>query len=996
MEIMENGEKLNRDDDDEENEERIHVSVRVRPLNDKEILNNDVSDWECINDDTIVYNNVINLLASEKSMYPTAHTFDRVFDSHCSTREVYEHGAKDVAISAIRGINSTVFVYGQTSTGKTYTMTGITKYAIEDVYEYIEKQSKRDFILKFSAMEIYNESVRDMLSSDRTPLKLVDDPERGTVVEQLTEEILSDRNHAAELLSICRAERRIEETSFEETRSRSSHLIIRLTIESSSRECIGRNKTSTLAAVVNFVDLAGNERETRHLSSRTRLERGSHINRCLMTLETVIRKLSKGPNGRIPYGDSKLTRILKASLGGNSRTAIICTMSPARSHVEQSRNTLAFASRAKEVTTKARVNVVISDKALMRHLQEELARLELRNSGSDFGPTNYYQILREKDAQIEKLEKEIKDLILQRDIAQSQVKEFIHILGDDASSMTMTQVGSVHYPHLRVQKSPDFETRKQETSPLVDPSLDVDNTTFSDTHSISSWEDHVKVPFFEDNFENGYTSRRILLSSSSSSISDSYHVWVEIEKQGGQTSEDLCREVHCIETSESNNREATDSNYSPFEDNTNFPVVKLHVDDEDKQDIESSSSPPLVKDQESYPIDDNEVRRDIPSNKGRGLASPIFKKDDDFSTSQYLDIAVLENPSSTYHLDKDSFGLKSLNLMKSNSCRARITSSSSSPWFKMSEYGERWDNSPRGLIQSGILWKTSANAAIGSQKASEDFGGKSRNLKTDENMENSPENAHGNEIDTSEKKFSTCEDGSKITNEMCEKSELSTEQEIIIKTENEIAQKDNVGPKKNVEDVGLYPIEYERKGLTSWPVEFRRKQREIIELWHACNVSLVHRTYFFLLFQGDPSDAIYLEVEMRRMKFLRDKFSRGDKTIVDGRTLTLSSSAKALRQERRMLSEQMSKKFTDRERESFFVEWGIGLNTKLRRLQLAHRMWSKTDDINHITDSAFLVAKLVGLIEPGQAPNKEMFGLNFTPRCSTGICSFKRSLVSLL
>lgn len=77
--------------------------------------------------------------------------------------------------------------------------------------------------------------------------------------------------------------------------------------------------------------------------------------------------------------------------------------------------------------------------------------------------------------------------------------------------------------------------------------------------------------------------------------------------------------------------------------------------------------------------------------------------------------------------------------------------------------------------------------------------------------------------------------------------------------------------------------------ITSWPVEFRRLRREMIELWHACNISLVHRSYFFLLFQGDPSDAIYLEVEIRRTKVLKDKFSRGDKIVVDGRRLTLSS-----------------------------------------------------------------------------------------------------------
>lgn len=101
--------------------------------------------------------------------------------------------------------------------------------------------------------------------------------------------------------------------------------------------------------------------------------------------------------------------------------------------------------------------------------------------------------------------------------------------------------------------------------------------------------------------------------------------------------------------------------------------------------------------------------------------------------------------------------------------------------------------------------------------------------------------------------------------------------------EKEIAPEVNKSPKKEVEDIDEY------KRLTSWPVEFKRLQREIIELWHFCNVSLVHRTYFFLLFQGDPSDAIYLQVELRRMKFLKDTFSRGDKTLVKGKFLTLSS-----------------------------------------------------------------------------------------------------------
>lgn len=120
---------------------------------------------------------------------------------------------------------------------------------------------------------------------------------------------------------------------------------------------------------------------------------------------TCIVQHSKGRHGHINYRDSKLTRILQPCLGGNARTAIICTLSPARSHVEQTRNTLLFACCAKEVTTKAQVNVVMSDKALVKHLQKELARLEseLKTPGPPSSTCDYTTLLRKKDVQIEKV-----------------------------------------------------------------------------------------------------------------------------------------------------------------------------------------------------------------------------------------------------------------------------------------------------------------------------------------------------------------------------------------------------------------------------------------------------------------------------------------------------------------------------------------------------------------------------------------------------------------
>ncbi|KAL0344318.1 UNVERIFIED_CONTAM: Kinesin-like protein KIN-7H [Sesamum angustifolium] len=998
MGTMESGEELMGG-----NEERIHVSVRLRPLNAKEILRNDVSDWECINDDTVVYKNVSHS-ASDRSMYPTAYTFDRVFRSGCSTREVYEKGAKDVAVSVLSGLNSSVFAYGQTSSGKTYTMTGVTEYAIADIYEYVQKHPEREFVLKFSAMEIYNESVRDLLSVDSTPLRLLDDPERGTIVEKLAEEILRDWDHVVQLLSVCEAQRQIGETSLNEMSSR-SHQIIRLTIESTSREFLGRENASTLSAAVNFVDLAGSERASQSLSAGTRLKEGCHINRSLLTLGTVIRKLSKGRGGHIPYRDSKLTRILQTSLGGNAKTAIICTMSPARSHVEQSRNTLHFASCAKEVATNAQVNVVMSDKALVKYLQRELERLEseLRSPQSALAPSNYSAILREKDLHIEKLEEEICDLTLQRDIAQSQVKDLLQMLGDGSSSIT--QVGLEHYPHLRVQKSPDSEIQERETSILADPiphSLDVDTRRYSDGHSTTSSQDQiVRVPYFVEDFVQSNVSPRVLINSSNFSESYSYHGWEEIEKQSSGNSEDLCREVRCIETEDLSNKGAIESSFISPEENTEFPEVKVYVK-EHRQTTESPSTP-LEIDQgfkSSQLKDDSEMKEGtgtgvvtskedqelilVPLEEVKeSLPSPC-EKEKELSSIHYLDTRALENLSLRHELDQDSSVIRRLKLSKSRSCKASIANSAS-PRFKIKDFGE--NTSSFGSERESVCFERKLSPL----SFSPEVQSLSRNYSP-----SSPGNALDIEIDTPNMKFATTEDVTGSTTDMKEKAEFPTEHVFITDPSKEIEANSGKTPKKNVKDVGLDPIGDELEGLSSWPVEFKRLQQEIIELWHACNVSLVHRTYFVMLFRGDPSDAIYLEVELRRMKFLNDKFSLGEKTIVNGRRLTLASSEKALRDERRTLSKRMMSKFSEQERESLFLKWGIDLNTKLRRQQLAQRLWSKTEDMDHIADSAFLVAKLVGFIEPGNAPNKEMFGLNFTPRRTSRTYSFKRSLVSLL
>ncbi|GMJ07893.1 hypothetical protein like AT5G66310 [Hibiscus trionum] len=920
-------------------EERIFVSVRLRPLSEKEIVRHDVSDWECINDNTIIYQN--SLSVSERSMYPTAYTFDRVFSSDCQNQQVYEAGAKEVALSVVSGINSSVFAYGQTSSGKTYTMTGITEYAMTDIYDYVQRHKEREFILKFSAMEIYNESVRDLLSADSTPLRLLDDPERGTVVEKLTEETLRDWNHFKELLSVCEAQRQIGETSLNETSSR-SHQILRVTIESSAREFLGNGKSSTLAATVNFVDLAGSERASQTLSAGARLKEGCHINRSLLTLGTVIRKLSRGRNGHIPFRDSKLTP---------------------RTHVEQSRNTLLFASCAKEVTTNAQVNVVVSDKTLVKQLQRELARLEneLRNAQTASVSSDFAALLRQKDLEIEKLKEEVSTLIQQRELVKSEVEVLRQSVKDeslgDKKPLKIWAAPNPQYPELRVQNSWDFER-----SSIVTPVMDVGDGSFtpSDRQSCSSEESFLQLPDFKLNVPHSSFSPQL-----SPKIPNLFESNMCEDKNGelDENSEAPCKEVRCIDSGRSSMDRYSDSNVS-------------------------DSSP---KKYQNYNMSSPRENTDISGLMDIGNEDRLKRESMSLhlkNSSNHPDI-VFPSPEKPYlwHLKEEISSRRSFKLTRSISCKASLMTDLTSEWIERLEKDEstppmgnekdfpgRPDSFRNKLSALKYDLPNEGLSRNGSQSSSTTATEYELNALIEKNeSQSSSMSAPGIEhmppdVPTPEDQNNTI-----FSTSMRGTEEMSTKQ----LADHAVQVTEPILYGKDVKDVGLDPIPDNYGSPSAWPLEFKRRQREIIELWHACNVSLVHRTYFFLLFKGDPKDYIYMEVEHRRLSFLRSVSSHDNQMVENGQVLTPASSAKALRHERHMLSEQMRKRLSIQERENLFLKWGIRLNTKHRKLQLAYCLWTNCKDMDHIAESAAVVAKLAGYVDP-EKTFKEMFGLNFT------------------
>lgn len=998
-----------------EEEEKIFVSVRVRPLSEKEIARRDVSDWECINDKTVVYKYTI----PERSLFPTAYSFDRVFGSEASTDEVYEEGAKEVALSALSGLNATIFAYGQTSSGKTYTMKGITDRAVMDIYKYIDKHSERVFVLKFSAMEIYNEVVKDLLASSDSsgPLRLLDDPERGTVVEKLVEERVQDKDHLQRLLSICEAHRQVGETSLNEASSR-SHQIVRLTIESSVRETRPEDNTSSsLVASLNLVDLAGSERASQSLSAGVRLKEGCHINRSLLTLGTVIRKLSgsnKTRNGHIPYRDSKLTRILQHALGGNARTAMICTLSPARSHVEQSRNTLFFASCAKEVATSAHVNIVMSDKALLKHLQKEVARLEneLRTPGHSApghsAPSHHTEVLlKEKDLQIQKMGQEIKKLTQQRDAAQSQFEDLLRSI---ANSQGSRRWSSVNPRHNLAQQINSYEDEYPELDvSSTGHELGSDDSHFPELHnthngrvnqtssenknfqnfcqqSLQIHEEEALLQSEEFQQSSASTPEKHPVRESTSNplllvqeIRKLEYLQEELGKDASRALAALQKEVQCLDIAQS----------GIPKDDAASAMTELRGEIRALRSKEENSSP--EEQTASRSLVDTTLKEEISRLSGSGDLHKLTDTDATIAAleeqlqnvQQSIENLALPIPNEGTLLDSSrapSYRNGTSQLTRSRSCRAEImTSPPSSPGSWVTDNFEHNENTPpetAGWKRPGSLRKSLFHKNEGKEGNAlfrDNTGMLERSASFDiNNVKNMFKVAAEENINNIR---------SYVTELKERVAKLQYQKQLLVCQVMELETNGHVQDDRKVDDLTLNQSPKLVQSPSHWPLEFEKQRTQIIELWDTCYVSLVHRTHFFLLFKGDPSDAIYMEVELKRLSFLHKSFCHkagNSPTNDDDQTTTLASSIRALRREREILARQMQRQLTAAERETLFEKWGVLLETKQRKLQLAQRLWTDTQDLAHIQDSANIVAKLVGFWEPGHV-SKEMFELSFTP-----------------
>eukprot|EP00043_Microstomoeca_roanoka_P019278 m.215114 g.215114 ORF g.215114 m.215114 type:complete len:1342 (-) comp16972_c4_seq1:3575-7600(-) len=395
---------------------KVKVAVRVRPLSKKE---RKMDSTPCIQiQDTQV------IMESQKGEAPKIFNFDHSFwsaneqDEHYACQaHVFDALGHEVLDSAFEGYNACIFAYGQTGSGKTYTMmgteqteAGIIPRLCNQIFERINSSDNPHLTFKVdvSYMEIYNEKVQDLLSpSQKGNLRLREHKILGPYVEGLSKLAVSSFTHIKSLMDQGNKLRHTAETEMNEKSSR-SHAVFTITV-TQAHYFEATKTTGEKVSRISLVDLAGSERHGKTGTSGQRLVEGSNINKSLTTLGLVISALadnSSGKNKFIPYRDSTLTWLLKDNLGGNSRTVMVATVSPAWFNYEESLSTLRYADRAKRIVNHAIVNEDPNARVI-RELQEELERLRQEVGGG--GKIDSQELeetrlkLRETEALIEEL-----------------------------------------------------------------------------------------------------------------------------------------------------------------------------------------------------------------------------------------------------------------------------------------------------------------------------------------------------------------------------------------------------------------------------------------------------------------------------------------------------------------------------------------------------------------------------------------------------------------
>ena len=367
-------------------ETNIHVVVRCRGRSEREVKENS----GVVVSTTGVKGKHVELSMGPSALSNKTYHFDKVFSPAADQAIIFEDVVTPILNEMLTGFNCTIFAYGQTGTGKTYTMSGdmtdtmgllsdaagIIPRVLYSLFQTLENDNI-ECSVKCSFIELYNEELRDLLSADDgVKLKIYDDNSKkgqtATMVQGMEESHIRSAAQGVKLLQRGSYRRQVAATKCNDLSSR-SHTVFTITTFMKKVNSMGED--FICAGKLNLVDLAGSENIQRSGAENKRAAEAGVINKSLLTLGRVINALVD-KSSHIPYRESKLTRLLQDSLGGRTKTCIIATVSPAKSNLEETISTLDYAFRAKNIRNKPQVNPNIPKNALLKDFTAEIEKLK--------------------------------------------------------------------------------------------------------------------------------------------------------------------------------------------------------------------------------------------------------------------------------------------------------------------------------------------------------------------------------------------------------------------------------------------------------------------------------------------------------------------------------------------------------------------------------------------------------------------------------------------
>lgn len=369
--------------------ETIRVIIRCRPLSEQEVKDGREVAVK------MIYKTGEVVIQKPGEDIPKVFTFDSVYDWTSEQETIFAETAYPIIDQVLHGYNGTIFAYGQTGTGKTFTINGVPKDPVlkgimprsfESIFKEIEMDSSKEFLVRASYLEIYNEEIKDLLFKNGQKKLELKDKDTGVYVKDLSTFVVKTAQDLMDVFNEGNLNRHVGATNMNEHSSR-SHSVFQITVESSYVKEDG--KAHIKVGKLNIVDLAGSERQSKTGATGDRLKEATKINLSLSTLCHVISSLTDPKCTYIPYRDSKLTRILQDSLGGNTKTCMIANCGPADYNAEETIGTLRYASRAKNIENKPRINEDPKD-AMIREFHDEISRLraELEKYGGGLGASD--------------------------------------------------------------------------------------------------------------------------------------------------------------------------------------------------------------------------------------------------------------------------------------------------------------------------------------------------------------------------------------------------------------------------------------------------------------------------------------------------------------------------------------------------------------------------------------------------------------------------------